>query len=216
MECFPNAVFQNTYAASEVFWIMRYTVPRPLPVHQETLPIGTPRTDISVYLSDVEGREVPRGEVGEICVVGAVGLVGYWQRPDLTAAARLNGISGSYRTGDLARLGEDGNYYFAGRRDHQVKIRGHRFELGEIEAVLKSHGEVREAVAFLASDDINACVLAENRVGLVGDIRAICVRRLPVFARPKSITVMDKFPQLPSGKVDRIKLEKAGNPQADI
>jgi len=145
-------------------------------------------------------------------VIGPVALVGYWQRPDLTAAARLNGISGSYRTGDLARLGEDGNYYFAGRRDHQVKIRGHRFELGEIEAVLKSHGEVREAVAFLASDDINACVLAENRVGLVGDIRAICVRRLPVFARPKSITVMDKFPQLPSGKIDRIKLEKTGNP----
>jgi yersiniabactin nonribosomal peptide synthetase len=209
MQFFPNAEFQNTYAASEVFWMMRFTVPRPIPDDLELLPIGKPRKDFTVILCDAEGQEVLAGDVGEICIIGPVGLVGYWNRPDLTAAARLNGISSSYRTGDLARLGGDGNYYFAGRRDHQVKIRGHRFELGEIETVLKSHAEVREAVAFLASDKIHACVLAENREGLTGEIRAICARRLPVFARPQSISVVGKFPQLPSGKVDRIKLEKS-------
>lgn len=212
MQAFPSAKFRNTYGASEAFWMTSYEIPSNLPSDTEIIPIGKPNDCYELHLCDCNGSDVAVGEVGEICVIGPVALVGYWQRPDLTAAAHLNGISRSYRTGDLARLGEDGNYYFAGRRDHQVKIRGHRFELGEIEAVLKSHGEVREAVAFLASDDINACVLAENRVGLVGDIRAICVRRLPVFARPKSITVMDKFPQLPSGKVDRIKLEKSGTP----
>ena len=209
MEFFPYAEFQNTYASSEVFWMMRYTVPRPIPKELEFLPIGKPRKDFEVFLCDAEGREVPAGDVGEICVVGPVGLVGYWKRPDLTAAVRFNGISNSYRTGDLAQLGADGNYHFAGRRDHQVKIRGHRFELGEIETVLKSHAEVREAVAFLLSDKVNACVLAENREGLTKEISTICARRLPVFARPQRIAVMEKFPQLPSGKVDRIKLEKS-------
>ncbi|HUQ37378.1 MAG TPA: AMP-binding protein [Aestuariivirga sp.] len=209
MRFFPNAEFQNTYAASEVFWMMRFTVPRPIPNDLELLPIGKPREDFTVFLCDTEGQEVPAGEVGEICVVGPVGLVGYWNRSDLTAAARYHGLPNSYRTGDLARLGTDSNYYFAGRRDHQVKIRGHRFELGEIETVLKSHAEVREAAAFLVSDEIHVCVLAEKRKGLKEEIMAICARRLPVFARPQSISVLDRFPQLPSGKVDRIKIEKS-------
>ena len=205
---FPNAQFQNTYAASEAFWMMRYLVPRPIPADFEKVPIGRPRPDFKLLLCDADGREVAPGEVGEICVVGPVGVVGYWKRPELAAAVRLNGIPNSYRTGDLARLGDDGNYHFAGRRDHQVKIRGHRFELGEIESVLRTHAVVREAVAFLVAGEVHACVLAEKRDGLVGEIRAICLRRLPVFARPSRITVMEKFPQLPSGKVDRMALQK--------
>ena len=210
-DLFPKAQLQNTYAASEAFWMMRYLVPRPIPRDLEKVPIGKPREDYALFLCDPEGNEVASGEVGEICVVGPVALVDYWKRPDLTAAARLNGIPNSYRTGDLARLGPDGNYYFAGRRDHQVKIRGHRFELGEIEAVIRSHALVREAVAFLVAEEVQACVLAENRNGLIAEIRTICARRLPVFARPVRIIVMEKFPQLPSGKVDRMTLQKTNN-----
>ncbi len=208
---FPRAQLQNTYAASEAFWIMRYLVPRPIPEELEKLPIGKLREDYTLFLRGPDGKQVAPGEVGEICVVGPVGLAGYWNRPDLTAEARLDGIPNSYRTGDLARLGSDGNYYFAGRRDHQVKIRGHRFELGEIEAVIKSHHLVREAVAFLVAEEVHACVLAQDRNGLAGEIRTVCARRLPVFARPARIIVMEKFPQLPSGKVDRMALQKANS-----
>lgn len=208
MGCFPNALFQNSYDASEAHWMMSFDIPRPLPEDMESVPIGKPRKGYTLVLCDAEGAEVPPGEVGEICVIGPVALTDYWKRPDLTAAARLNGIPNSYRTGDLARLSADGNCHFVGRRDHQVKIRGHRFELGEIEAVLKLHASVREAVAFLVADKVHVCVLAANRDGLEGEIRALCVRKLPAFARPTRIAVLEQFPHLTSGKVDRMKLER--------
>ncbi len=209
MRLFPNAAFQNTYGSSEAFWMTRLEVPRELPHGLEVLSIGKALPCYAVTLRDPDGNEVASGEVGEICVVGPVALVGYWKRPDLTAAARLNGIPNSYRTGDLARLAPDGNYYLVGRRDHQVKIRGHRFELGEIEAVVRSHPSVREAVAFLVGEEVHACVQAEDRNGLTGEIRTKCARRLPVFARPARIVVMGKFPRLTSGKVDRLALQAA-------
>jgi acyl-coenzyme A synthetase/AMP-(fatty) acid ligase len=208
MRCFSNAKFQNTYGSSEAFWMSRFSVSDELPAHLETLPIGKPLPCYEFFLRDENENTVAAGDVGEICVVGPVALTGYWKRPDLSAAARLNGISNSYRTGDLARLGADGNYHFVGRRDHQVKIRGHRFELGEIETVLRSHSSVRDAVAFLDGQEIRACILAENHAGLASEIRAICAQRLPVFARPKHVAVLDQFPQLASGKIDRMALQK--------
>ena len=186
----------------------QFTVPAAGLSQLQSLPIGKPLGDYQFGLYDDEGNPVAQGDPGEICVTGPVAITGYWKRPELTEASRLNGIPNSYRTGDLARLGPDGNYHFAGRRDHQVKIRGHRFELGEIEAVLRSHGSVREAVAFVINDEIGACIAADDRNGLAGEVRTICAKRLPVFARPKHLKVFRDFPHLASGKVDRIRLRK--------
>jgi amino acid adenylation domain-containing protein len=208
MTYFPNSRFDNVYGASEAFWMIRFPVPRPLPADTVSIPIGKSMGYYEVSLRNEEGGEVSLGEVGEICVVGALTSICYWNRPDLTAAVRLNGMANSYRTGDLARLGADGNYSFVGRRDHQIKIRGHRFELGEIEAALKSHAEIRDAVAYAVDNNIQASVLADGRDGLVGELRVLCARRLPVFARPVRIHVLPSFPQLTSGKVDRMALQK--------
>lgn len=210
-EYFPQAILRNTYGSSEAFWMSQFTVPGSVLAHLQSLPIGKPLRNYQFGLYDDKGKTVAQGEVGEICVVGPVAITGYWRRPELTEASRLNGIPNSYRTGDLARLGTDGNYHFAGRRDHQVKIRGHRFELGEIEAALRLHESVREAVAFVINDEIGACIVAEDRNGLASEVRAICVKRLPVFARPKHLEVFQEFPRLESGKVDRLKLRKIVN-----
>jgi amino acid adenylation domain-containing protein len=205
---FPNARFQNTYGSSEAFWMTSFDIPRDVSSDLKALPIGKPLPFYDLKLCEDDGTPAAAGEAGEICVVGPVALMGYWKRPDLTAAVRLNGIPNSYRTGDLARLGDDGNYHFAGRRDHQVKIRGHRFELGEIETTIKSHPLVRDAAAFLVGQEIRACVLASQGEGLVQAINALCASRLPVFARPNQLRIMPEFPQLASGKLDRMALAK--------
>ena len=208
MQRFPNAVFQNTYGSSEAFWMSRLIVDGALPSELETLPIGTPLPCYDFSLRDPEGNPVAAGEQGEICVVGPIALAGYWERPDLTEQVRLNGVPNSFRTGDIARLGDDGLFHYVGRRDHQVKISGHRFDLGEIEAVLKSHPSVGDAVAFAAADEVFACVLANQSESLYDEIQALCTQRLPVFAIPSQVRVQQSFPQLPSGKIDRVTMQK--------
>jgi amino acid adenylation domain-containing protein len=212
MDLLSGAKFQNRYGASEAIGMLFYDVPRPIPPDLDDLPLGQPIACFELSLRDDDGREVAPGKTGEICAVGAGVLMGYWNRPDLSAAVRIAGNPLSYRTGDLAYVDRDGNYRFAGRRDHQVKIRGHRFELGEIEAVLKSHPAVREAVAFVVSNggagqDICAYLLARPAGDLVAEVAAICSRRLPGFAKPAHVIVLEEFPRLSSGKIDRMALQ---------
>ena len=215
MDRLPRARFQCRYGASEAFALTAYDLPRPLPADLVDMPLGETTGCFELSLRDEAGNEVAPGETGEICAIGPAALVGYWKRPDLTAAVRLAGMANSYRTGDLAFVDPDGNYHFAGRRDHQVKIRGHRFELGEIEAVLKSQDGVRDAVAFLAVNDrgtreVRACVLSDRGESILDELTATCLRRLPAFARPARIAVMDRFPMLGAGKVDRLALQRMG------
>jgi acyl-coenzyme A synthetase/AMP-(fatty) acid ligase len=137
MAALPGTAFHNLYAASEAFDMIEYEVPRPLPAGMDTLPLGRPSVTYQLSLRDEEGCLVEPGETGEICVVGAAVTVGYWGDPALSKAKRLGDVGDSYRTGDLARLDPDGLYYLVGRRDHVVKLRGHRFDLGEIEAAAR-------------------------------------------------------------------------------
>jgi amino acid adenylation domain-containing protein len=215
MRTMPKAEFENAYGASEAFRILVYPVPRPLPDDLQMLPLGRPAAAYELTLRNAAGAPVPDGEVGEICVVGDNVMMGYWKEPELTAASRIPGIAKSYRTGDLARLGEDGYYHFVGRADHRIKLRGHRFDLGEIEAALKSHPAVRDAVAIVLQagpqkDRIFAAVLAAKSDKLGPELKALCAKRLPAFARPAGILRLDTFPQLPSGKVDRKALQALG------
>src|SRR5262249_16942337 len=121
-------------------------------------PIGRPIPDLSVHLLDATGRPVPDGEVGEMYVGGAGVAAGYLNRPELTAErfppdpSRPDTAVRLYRSGDLARRRPDGDLVYLGRCDHQVKVRGFRVELLEIETVLARHANVREA-AVLARED---------------------------------------------------------------
>ena len=141
-------------------------------------------------------------------------LKGYWNDAALTAAKRLPGIPDSFRTGDLASFSSDGLLHLAGRKDHVVKLRGNRFDLGEIEAVLRSHAAVREAVAFLSAapggeDVVTAVILAEESPTLMQELRQLCRGRLPGFARPAAIQIASQFPMSATGKVDRQAVKSA-------
>jgi len=151
---------------------------------------------------------VAAGEPGEICVIGAPVMLGYWNDPDLTAAKRLDGRPDSFRTGDLATLGDDGLLRWAGRYDQVVKIRGHRIDLSEIEAVLRRNDAVQDCVAFACSGskgdmEIRVAVLTEAAEELEAELKLLCVKRRHAPARPARLLRLPKFPLLPSGKVDR-------------
>src|SRR5262249_6691129 len=113
--------------------------------------IGRPIANTEIYLLDRHFQPVPVGVVGELCIGGAGVGRGYLNRPELTEERfirnrfKADPEARIYRTGDLARYRKDGTIEFLGRMDHQVKIRGHRIELAEIEAVLGQHAAVREA-----------------------------------------------------------------------
>lgn len=213
MAALPDAQFLHRFGSTEAYRVAQYRVPRPLPVAMTSLPLGEPNKTYQLLLRDEDDQPARPGERGEICVIGEPVMLGYWQDPALTASRRLDGRPDSFRTGDLAILGEDGLLRWAGRRDQIVKIRGHRIDTGEIEAVLRSHPDVSDCVALVGAGKngerlIRAFVLAE--VGKVPEVelKLLCRRGLPAPARPARITYLEKFPLLASGKVDRQALQR--------
>ncbi len=183
-----------------------------------TVPIGKPLSNVSVYVTDEKLRPVPIGVAGELCI-GGVGLAhGYLNRPDLTAEkfipdpfSREHGAR-LYRTGDLARYASEGDIEFMGRLDHQVKIRGNRIELSEIEAVLTQHELVNAAVVIVRSDEpgeqrLVAYVVPqqadeEERLP-VSSLHRHLKEKLPDYMIPAAFVMLKALPLLPNGKVDR-------------
>jgi amino acid adenylation domain-containing protein len=119
----------------------------------ESVPIGRPSTNARIHVRGADGSPCPRGTAGEICIGGPRVSRGYRGRPELTALAFVADPRAPgerlYRTGDIGRWGADGALRFLGRRDAQVKVRGARVELGEVEAALARHPEVRASVAHV-------------------------------------------------------------------
>ncbi len=208
MAILPGTEFVNIYGATEAYDMANYAVPRPLPENLQALPLGKPCPRYELMLRDDDGAEVPKGAVGEICVRGPQVMSGYWDDPELTAMRRLDGRPDSYRTGDLATIDDAGLLHLVGRRDQMIKLRGHRIDLGEVEAVLKAHPAVHDAVALLApaqqtESQIHAFVVAESSGHLMNDLGRLCRERLPRFSQPARISVLNEFPLLSTGKVDR-------------
>jgi len=208
---FPEAEFQATYGATEAPNIALYTAPRPLPERMSAVPLGRIEPDYRVRLCDENGEDVPAGEIGEICAIGSAASPGYWRDEALTALRQLPGMRNSYRTGDLGFIGDGGMLHFAGRRDHMVKLRGHRFDLGEIEAALRQHPKIRDVAAVIrrgadGEAEILAAVEAEPANGLETELRQLCADRLPRFAWPARLQFLRDLPRLPTGKIDRVQL----------
>lgn len=177
-------------------------------------PIGRPIDNVRVYILDARLQPVPIGVPGELYVAGAGLGQGYWRRPELTQEHFLADpfVPGErmYRSGDLARYLPDGNFEFLGRVDFQVKIRGLRVELEEIEAVLSQHPAVQQAVARLWDDAVRQdqylvayAVLHPGMQVTALELQAQAALRLPDYMVPATITFLDRFPLSPSGKVDR-------------
>ena len=184
---------------------------------RKVIPIGRPVANTRIYILDAQGGLLPAGIAGEVYIAGDGVARGYWQQPDLTNARFVPDPFGGpnarmYRTGDLARYLPDGNLEFLGRRDHQVKIRGHRIELGEVEAALARHPGIAAAVVTVRHDrpghhQLVGYVIARGESSLAAsEVRAFLELTLPDFMIPVAFVVLDEFPRTPSGKVDRKRL----------
>ena len=178
------------------------------------VPIGRPVGGSDLYVLDASLNPMPIGVPGELCIGGAGLARGYLNRPDLTAAAFVpdpfgpNPGSRLYRTGDLARWRSDGEIEFLGRKDSQVKVRGHRIELGEVEAALNRLPGVRETVATVraapdGSQRLMAYVTASNGPIAESALRAQLRDKLPDSFIPDIIVELATFPLTAAGKIDR-------------
>jgi amino acid adenylation domain-containing protein len=177
--------------------------------------IGHPIANTSIYVVDAAGRQVPIGVAGELCIGGEGVARGYRDRAELTAEKFVSvdrsgrGPERVYRTGDVVRLRNDLTLEYVGRRDFQVKVRGHRIELGEIESVLAEHAAVRRTAVVVREDTpgdqrIVAYVVTEHPDDAAIDSMFAQLRsRLPEYMVPSAIVSLDALPLTPNGKIDR-------------
>ena len=179
------------------------------------IPIGRPIANTRAYVLDSNLQPVPPGILGELFIGGAGVALGYLNREDLTSerfvADPFSEQPGDrmYRTGDLVRMRADGNIEFIGRVDNQVKIRGFRVELDEIEHALLKLPHVKEAAVVAREMQPNNkrliayIILNQGQTKAVDQIKADLQQHLPDYMLPSAFIVLDKFPYLPSGKIDR-------------
>ncbi len=209
----------NNFGATETSGgLVRGPLELPTPI------LGRPTPGSQVYLLDEALAPVPAGVVGELYYAGSQLVRGYWKRPGLTAARFVPNPYATepgarfYRSGDRARWTDDGRLEFVGRTDHQVKVRGFRVELGEVEAALKAADGVAAAAArtweLHGGTTLAGYVVAQSAVApsisdeaatsaFAASVRAAVSAVLPGYMMPSSITVLDAMPATESGKLNR-------------
>ncbi|HEU5230640.1 MAG TPA: amino acid adenylation domain-containing protein, partial [Ktedonobacteraceae bacterium] len=174
---------------------------------ERVVPLGKPIGGNTVYIADAWQQIVPVGVVGELYIAGKGLARGYLERPEETAGRFVPhpyGRAGErvYRTGDLARYTEDGGIEFIGRKDRQVKIRGYRVELGEVEAALQEHEQVREAIVQLRGERLIGYVLAQQPLPTGLELCQWVGSRLPEYMVPAAIVRMLAWPLTTNGKIN--------------
>lgn len=212
----PHSTIENLYGPTETtvdVTVYRWNASKsPSACEHGILPIGHPLPDIGVLIADEQLREVAPGEVGELLVSGPQVTLGYWRDPERTAASYVmppGRKTRHYRTGDLVRRPRepDGPIVFLGRRDEQIKVRGVRIELGEVECALREVSGVDAVAAlgwpltlvgadgveaFIGSDEVDAAA-----------VRAALGERLPGHMVPRRVRGLAQLPLNANGKIDR-------------
>ena len=211
-QALPDALYVNLYGPTETTGVCCYfRVDREFAL-EETLPVGRPFHNTTVFLLSEEGTLTPPGEVGEICVKGTCLTLGYYNNPEKTRESFVqNPLNSSYpeiiyKTGDLGRYNERGELCYVSRKDYQIKHMGHRIELGEIEVVVNMHKGIRTNCCIF--DDIKKKIV----LYYVGDatraeVAAFTKEKLPRYMFPNVITQLPAMPYTPNGKIDRVFLK---------
>jgi amino acid adenylation domain-containing protein len=228
-EAFPLSLAQELFKAGpKEIWNMYgptettvWSTMQRLHKDDKAISIGRPIANTWILVLDEERNPVSIGVPGELYIGGAGVARGYLDDPELTAqrfiAAESFGFDSlCYRTGDLVRPLPDGSLEFLGRLDHQVKIRGHRVELGEVEAALSQHAGIREAVVVAVDGPHQEKTLAAYVTKSNSDVSALELRRflepnLPSHMIPSAFVFLDAFPLTPNGKIDRAALPPVGS-----
>lgn len=205
----PEAMFVNLYGPTEITCNCTYYKIERHMQEEEKIPIGTSFPGRKVFLLDDNRQEIPvPGQIGEICVAGESLAEGYYRNPKLTDEKFiLYPVNGkkeqrTYRTGDMGYYGKDGNLYFAGRKDFQIKHMGHRIELEEIEGALSGvEGVARVCCIF--DRERNRIVAFYTGDAVSGEIRKNLKSKIPLYMIPNKMVQVDRMPLNKNGKTDR-------------
>ena len=207
-----GCLLRNRMASTELGDVCQYFISKETPIVGNIVPVGYPVKDKEVLLLDEAGREVGFNGVGEIVVKSPYLALGYWGKPELTQTTFIPDPQGGdariYRTGDLGYLLPDGCLVHMGRKDFQVKIRGHRIEPGEIEAALLGHRGIKEAVVVARESGRRGKSLAAYLVPKgqpapsSRELRGWLQQKLPDYMIPSALVFLDALPLTPNGKVN--------------
>jgi amino acid adenylation domain-containing protein len=197
----PEVRLFNWYGPTETNVCTGYEVRHIEPDRSVPVPIGRAASGDRVWAIKDDGSEARVGEEGELLVTGPTVSLGYWGRERHGDAP--------YRTGDIVRLQADGEYVYVGRRDHMIKLRGHRVELGEVEAALLLHPEVDEAAVAVVGSGVEARLVAflvvQRELPLL-ELKRHCAERLPRYMIIDRAIFLHELPRTRNGKVDRLAL----------
>ena len=206
----------NLYGPTETTMTKFFHPVTPADAERRLIPIGKPMPGASAIVVDERGAPCPAGVVGEIYIRTPYRSLGYYGREDLTAAVFVrNPFSADpsdlvYKTGDLGRMLKDGCFELIGRRDHQVKVRGERVELGAIEAALRNHPAVKDVVVVDRDDSTGTkylCAYVVTSSGTpVAELRDHLAGEFPSAMVPSVFVALESLPRLINGKVDRAAL----------
>ena len=215
-ESWPHPRYYNLYGPTETNVCTWYEVPDDGSWESlDSFPIGRICHPNRGRVVDESGRDVQRGTEGELVVAGPNVMQGYWNLSELNSAVFLAGSDGTrwYRTGDIVTEGPGGLYTYRGRRDRMVKRRGYRVELGEIEAALMRHPDVREAAAVAVADAEAAVRVAAfvscqagRNLSIIG-LKTHSSKNLPPYMIPDVFKIVDTLPRTSTDKVDLQKLK---------
>ncbi|GEM_PF-810460 len=228
---FPHAALYSLGGATEAsIWSIYYPVTT-IDEHWRSIPYGYPLGNQQWYVLSEDGRICPVGVTGELAIGGAGLAKGYWREEQKTQLAfiRHPELGPLYRTGDYGVMHKEGYMEFLGRRDHQIKIRGYRVELGEIESILMQQPEVRDAVVVDKQDNDGRTYLAAYWVpstseasessqaagGLLAErVMAALKARVPGYMVPSRVAMLERLPLSANGKVDRKQLPEPHIPSS--
>lgn len=206
METLPGREYFNLYGPTETNVCTAYRLPG---IPDEEVPIGQVCEGLEAALLGEDGQPVSSPGEGELLIAGPAVMQGYWDMPRETAQVMLR-LEGRdyYRTGDLVRQDENGQLHFVGRLDSMVKVGGYRVELGEVEAALDSLPQVLEGCAVASSGQGKThievfAVPAPGHDLEPASVTEGLLTRLPKYMMPRRITVQDRLPRTPTGKVNR-------------
>jgi amino acid adenylation domain-containing protein len=216
MDLIPHAEYYNLYGPTETNVITYYKVSRIPPDQVKTVPIGKGCANMEVFaLSDEGELVVEPGQEGELFARGSCVAQGYWGDFEKTKKnfvmnhTQTHFQERMYKTGDLVTLDDNGNYIYLGRRDHMIKSRGYRIEMGEIETVLYSHPRVKEVAVAAIPDDlitnrIKAYVILNNNSDVSSkELRQFCLERIPHYMVPEAIEFLKTLPKTSTGKINK-------------
>jgi len=218
---FPDCVLMHVLSSTEAFTYRINFIDKVSDVASPVLPVGYPVEDMNVSILDDEGQELGFGAIGEIAVTSPFLFECYWKQPALTDSVLkpLAGSSGRriFRTGDIGRMRPDGCLEYLGRKDSQLKIRGHTIQPEEVELALRRAPEIAQAVVLGLPDGQGDTRLvayvapSPNQDLTVGSMREFLKEQLPEYMLPSAFVVMDALPLKEGGKIDRDSLPLPGD-----